>query len=31
LVSIASGLLGFLALFTGLILFTLITVIRERH
>lgn len=31
LVSIAAGILGFLALFTGLILFTLITVIRERH
>lgn len=31
LVSIASGILGFLALFTGVILFTLITVIRERH
>ena len=31
LVSIASGILGFLALFTGVILFTLITVIRERR
>jgi glycosyltransferase involved in cell wall biosynthesis len=31
LISIASGILGFLALFTGIILFTLITVIRERH
>ena len=31
LVSIASGILGFLAFFTGIILFTLITVIRERH
>jgi glycosyltransferase involved in cell wall biosynthesis len=31
LVSIASGILGFLALFTAVILFTLITVIRERH
>lgn len=30
LVSIASGILGFLALFTGMILFTLITVIREK-
>jgi len=31
LVSIASGILGFLASFTGVILFTLITVIQERH
>jgi glycosyltransferase involved in cell wall biosynthesis len=31
LVSIASGLLAFLALFTGIILFTLITVIREKQ
>ena len=31
LVSIASGILGFLALFTGIILFTLITVVRERR
>lgn len=31
LVSIASGLLGFLALFTGVILFTLIGLIRERQ
>ena len=31
LVSIASGILGFLALFTGVILFTLITVIREKQ
>jgi glycosyltransferase involved in cell wall biosynthesis len=31
LISIASGLLAFLALFTGIILFTLITVIRERQ
>jgi len=30
LVSVAAGILGFLALFTGIILFTLITVIRER-
>lgn len=30
LVSVASGILGFLALFTGIILFTLITVIREK-
>lgn len=29
LVSIASGILGFLALFTGIILFTLITVVRQ--
>lgn len=29
LVSVAAGLLGFLALFTGIILFTLITVVRE--
>jgi glycosyltransferase involved in cell wall biosynthesis len=29
LVSVASGILGFLALFTGIILFTLITVVRE--
>jgi len=31
LITIASGLLAFLALFTGIILFTLITVIRERR
>jgi glycosyltransferase involved in cell wall biosynthesis len=31
LMSIASGLLAFLALFTGVILFTLITVIREKQ
>jgi glycosyltransferase involved in cell wall biosynthesis len=31
LVSIAAGILGFLTLFTGIILFTLITVIRERQ
>ena len=30
LVSVASGILGFLSLFTGIILFTLITVVRER-
>jgi hypothetical protein len=30
LVSVAAGILGFLALFTGIILFTLITVIREK-
>jgi glycosyltransferase involved in cell wall biosynthesis len=29
LVSVAAGILGFLALFTGIILFTLITVVRE--
>jgi len=31
LISIATGILGFLALFKGLILFTLITVLRERQ
>lgn len=31
LISIASGILGFLALFTGLILFTMITVVREQR
>ncbi len=31
LVSVASGILGFLALFTGIILFTLITVVREKR
>jgi glycosyltransferase involved in cell wall biosynthesis len=31
LVSVAAGILGFLALFTGIILFTLITVIREKQ
>jgi len=31
LVSIASGLIGLLSLFTGIILFTLITVVRERQ
>jgi glycosyltransferase involved in cell wall biosynthesis len=31
LVSIASGLTGFLALFTGIILFTMITVVREKR
>jgi glycosyltransferase involved in cell wall biosynthesis len=31
LVSVASGILAFLALFTGIILFTLITVIREKR
>jgi glycosyltransferase involved in cell wall biosynthesis len=31
LVSVAAGILGFLALFTGIILFTLITVIREKR
>ncbi len=31
LVSVAAGIIGFLALFTGLILFTMITVIRERQ
>jgi glycosyltransferase involved in cell wall biosynthesis len=31
LVSIASGIIGLLALFTGIILFTLITVVRERR
>lgn len=30
LVSVAAGILGFLALFTGIILFTLITVVREK-
>jgi glycosyltransferase involved in cell wall biosynthesis len=30
LVSVASGIIGLLALFTGIILFTLITVVRER-
>lgn len=30
LISIASGIVGFLALFTGIILFTLITVVREK-
>jgi glycosyltransferase involved in cell wall biosynthesis len=30
LISVAAGILGFLALFTGVILFTLITVIREN-
>jgi glycosyltransferase involved in cell wall biosynthesis len=30
LVSVAAGMLGFLALFTGIILFTLITVVREN-
>lgn len=30
LVSVAAGILGFLALFTGVILFTLITVVREN-
>ena len=30
LVSVAAGILGFLALFTGIILFTLITVVREN-
>jgi glycosyltransferase involved in cell wall biosynthesis len=31
LISVASGILAFLALFTGIILFTLITVIREKR
>jgi hypothetical protein len=31
LISIASGLVGFLALFTGIILFTMITVVRENR
>jgi glycosyltransferase involved in cell wall biosynthesis len=31
LISIASGILAFLSLFTGIILFTLITVLRERE
>jgi hypothetical protein len=31
LISIATGILGFLSLFTGVILFTLITVIRTRE
>jgi glycosyltransferase involved in cell wall biosynthesis len=31
LVSVAAGVLGFLFLFTGIILFTLITVVRERR
>lgn len=31
LISVASGILAFLALFTGIILFTVITVIREKH
>lgn len=30
LVSVAAGIVGFLALFTGIILFTLITVVREK-
>jgi glycosyltransferase involved in cell wall biosynthesis len=30
LVSVATGILGFLALFTGIILFTVITVVREK-
>jgi len=30
LISVAAGILGFLALFTGIILFTLITVVREN-
>lgn len=30
LIAIASGIIGFLALFTGIILFTLITVLREK-
>jgi glycosyltransferase involved in cell wall biosynthesis len=31
LISVASGILGFLAFFTGIILFTMITVFRERR
>jgi len=31
LVSVASGIIGFLSLFTAIILFTLITVVREKH
>lgn len=31
LVSVAAGVVGFLALFTGIILFTIITVVRERN
>lgn len=31
LISIAAGVLGFLSLFTGIILFTLITVVREQR
>jgi ABC-type proline/glycine betaine transport system permease subunit len=31
LVSVAAGFLGFLAIFTGIILFTLITIIREQQ
>jgi hypothetical protein len=31
LVSVAAGVLGFLSLFTGVILFTLITVVREQR
>ena len=31
LISVASGIVGFLALFTGIILFTLITVLREKQ
>jgi len=31
LVSIASGIIGFLSLFTAIILFTLITVVREKR
>jgi glycosyltransferase involved in cell wall biosynthesis len=31
LVSVAAGVLGFLAIFTGIILFTLITIIREQQ
>jgi hypothetical protein len=31
LVTVATGIIGFLALFTGIILFTIITVIRERQ
>ena len=30
LISVAAGIIGFLALFTGIILFTLITVVREN-
>jgi len=30
LISVASGIIGLLALFTGIILFTLITVVREK-
>ena len=31
LISVAAGVVGFLSLFTGIILFTLITIVREKH